>query len=68
MAQSPAVDWKDQTLATLARMALVKRRLRALGAGARSTGYHSPVFTLIFDQLRSRWLTRRYRRWQWAQQ
>ncbi len=68
VAQSPGVNWKDQTMAALARMALVKRQLRALGAGAKSSGNPSPLFTLIYDQMRARWLTRRYRRWHLARQ
>ncbi len=67
LAQSPAVDWKDQTLAALARMALVKRQLRAVGAGTRAASRPSPLFTLVYDQIRTRWLTKRYRRWQLAQ-
>jgi 2,4-dienoyl-CoA reductase-like NADH-dependent reductase (Old Yellow Enzyme family) len=63
-AQSPDVTWKNQTMAALARMALVKRRLRALGAGVATSSGYSAVFTLILDQLRTRKLTRRYRRWQ----
>ena len=66
VAHSPAVEWKDQTMAALARMALVKRQLRALGAGGRSAGRPSAFFTLVYDLMRSRWLTRRYRRWQLA--
>lgn len=67
VAHNPSVDWKDQTLAALARMALIKRRLRGLGAGAHAKGEHSAIWTLVYDQLRTYWLTRRYRRWQLAQ-
>ncbi|WP_211444050.1 NADH:flavin oxidoreductase/NADH oxidase family protein [Collimonas humicola] len=65
-AQSPQVDWKDQVMAALARMALVKRRLRLLGASRSTSGNHSPLLSLIVDQLRTRRLTRRYRRWSQA--
>ncbi len=69
VASTPTVDWKDKAMAGLAHMALVKRRLRALGAGARgAAGQHSPLFTLVYDLMRSYWLTRRYRRWQLARQ
>lgn len=65
-AHSPQIDWKDQVIAALARMALVKRRLRLLGASGSVGGKHSPLLTLIIDQLRTRRLTRRYRRWSQA--
>ena len=69
VAAAPTVEWKDKTLAGVARMALVKRQLRALGArgvgssGPTVTGQYSPLLSLIIDQMRQRWLTRRYRRW-----
>jgi 2,4-dienoyl-CoA reductase-like NADH-dependent reductase (Old Yellow Enzyme family) len=57
------VTWKDKGLAGLATMALVKRRLRALGAGRGSPRRYSPLFTLVVDQLRTKRLVGRYRRW-----
>ena len=62
-AAMPAVDWKDKALVSLARMALVRRRLHALAAGAGALASYSPAFTLVLDQLRSARLTRRYRAW-----
>lgn len=59
----PAVDWKDKALVSLARMALVRRRLHALAGGAGALASYSPVFTLVTDQLRGARLTRRYRAW-----
>lgn len=60
-----SVGWKDQMMAALARMALVKRRLRALGTGraGRNAAAYSAAFTLVIDQLRTRKLTQRYRQW-----
>ena len=58
-----AIGWRDKVVVALARMALVKRRLRALGAGVAEAGRYSPAFTLLVDQLRSKRLTKRYRRW-----
>ena len=66
VAHSPQINWKDQVIAALARMALVKRRLRLLGANGSAGGKHSPLLTLVVDQLRTRRLTRRYRRWSQA--
>ncbi|MGQ6474058.1 hypothetical protein ACUNE3_13155 [Serratia sp. IR-2025] len=57
------VAWKNQMMAALARMALVKRRLRALGNGRTRSRRYSPLFTLITDQLRTKRMTRRYRKW-----
>lgn len=62
-AAMPAVDWKDKALVSLARMALVRRRLHALAAGAGALASYSPAFTLVLDQLRGARLTRRYRAW-----
>jgi 2,4-dienoyl-CoA reductase-like NADH-dependent reductase (Old Yellow Enzyme family) len=62
-AAMPAVDWKDKALVSLARMALVRRRLHALAGGAGALASYSPVFTLVIDQLRGARLTRRYRAW-----
>lgn len=58
-----AVGWKDKVLVALASMALVKRRLRLLGAGQTPGGSLSPLWTLLVDQLRTRRLTQRYRAW-----
>jgi hypothetical protein len=59
----PAVAWKDKALASLATMALVRRRLRALGRGSDGGVGYNPAFTLLTDQLRGAMLTRRYRAW-----
>jgi 2,4-dienoyl-CoA reductase-like NADH-dependent reductase (Old Yellow Enzyme family) len=62
-AAMPAVDWRDKVLVSLARMALVRRRLHALAGGGGALAAYSPVATLVLDQLRSLRLTRRYRSW-----
>jgi 2,4-dienoyl-CoA reductase-like NADH-dependent reductase (Old Yellow Enzyme family) len=59
----PSVKWKDKTMVAIATMALVKRRLRALGAGQSTTQRYSPLFTLITDQLLSGRMAKRYRAW-----
>ncbi|MQA20309.1 NADH:flavin oxidoreductase/NADH oxidase family protein [Rugamonas rivuli] len=59
----PAVTWKDKTMASVAAMALVKRRLRALGSGVQRSGSYSPLLTMLMGQLRMFYLTRRYRAW-----
>lgn len=62
-AAMPAFSWKDKAMASLAAMALVRRRLRALGRGRDAGVGYSPAFTLLLDQLRGAALTRRYRAW-----
>lgn len=57
------VKWKNKTMAALARMALITRRLRALGEGRTRASRYSPLFTLIVSQLRTKRITRRYREW-----
>ncbi|RZT04308.1 2,4-dienoyl-CoA reductase [Duganella sp. CF402] len=61
-AQAP-VNWKDKTLASIATMALVRRRLHTLGTGGGSGGALNPLWTLLGDQWRAKQLTRRYRKW-----
>jgi 2,4-dienoyl-CoA reductase-like NADH-dependent reductase (Old Yellow Enzyme family) len=63
VAAMPDVAWKDKALVSLARMALVRRRLHALAEGSGSLSAYSPVFTLVLDQLRGARLVRRYRSW-----
>lgn len=59
----PPVTWQDKGMQSLATMALVKRRVRALAAGPSVARRYSPLFSLIVDQLRTLRLTRRYRAW-----
>ncbi len=61
--QAPAT-WRDKTLAAVATMAMVKRRLRVLGAGRHAPlGGYAAVTSLVLDRLRMARLTRRYRAW-----
>ena len=39
---------------------LGKRSLRAVGAGASGSGNFSPLFTLVWDQVRTKSLTKRW--------
>jgi 2,4-dienoyl-CoA reductase-like NADH-dependent reductase (Old Yellow Enzyme family) len=59
----PPVEWNDKGPQSLATMALVKRRMRALAAGPSSARRYSPLFSLIVDQLRTLRLMQRYRAW-----
>ncbi|MDT3250441.1 NADH:flavin oxidoreductase/NADH oxidase family protein [Serratia sp. root2] len=57
------VEWKNKTMAALARMALITRRLQALGNGHSRSVRYSPLVSLIASQLRTKRITRRYREW-----
>ena len=57
------VRWKDKAMAALASMAMVKRRLWALGAGRSKTRTYSPLVSTIMMLSRTRRLTLRYRQW-----
>lgn len=50
-------------MASLARMALVKRRMRALSDNRPRNVRYSPLFTLIVDQWRTRRILQRYHAW-----
>lgn len=65
-AETQPIVWKDKALTALASMALVKRRLRALGAGRSEPKAYSPLLSTIIDQLRTQRLTSRYRSWRAA--
>ena len=59
---APNVQIKDKTIAGLATMALVKRQIRRIGQGKGAKVNASAVFTLIYDQIRSLKLTKRYKK------
>lgn len=59
----PGVGWSNKTLASLAKMALVKLQLRRLGAGRAPKPGANPVFTLMAQQVRTARRTKRYRAW-----
>lgn len=62
-ALEPEVRIANKTIAALATMALVRRQLHRVGNGKRPLLHPNAIFTLVRDQLRGRWLTRRYLRW-----
>ncbi len=57
------VTWRSKAMASLARMALVKRRMRALSDNRPRSVRYSPLFTLIVDQWRTRRILQRYHAW-----
>ena len=56
----PNLKWKNKVLASLATMAIVRRQLQRLGDNRQAKKNHSPVYSLIKDQLRLAILTKRY--------
>ncbi|MGB0867747.1 MAG: NADH:flavin oxidoreductase/NADH oxidase family protein [Granulosicoccaceae bacterium] len=61
-ASLPTVSWKDKTLSALAMMAIAKRQLQRMGKGKSPKANLSPAFSLIADQLRSKKLTKLYKK------
>jgi len=58
----PEIHWKDKTLKGLAVMAMTKRQFQRMGGGAQASTELSPLYSLMQDQVRSKWLTRAYRK------
>lgn len=59
----PQVNWKNQTFAALAVMAVTKVQLKRLAQGKSPKANVSPFFSLIGDQIETNKRTKRYRRW-----
>ncbi|WP_148877082.1 NADH:flavin oxidoreductase/NADH oxidase family protein [Serratia marcescens] len=57
------VKWRDKTLALLARMALIKRRMHALSRDRTRNVRYSPLGSLLIDRWRTRRTLRRYHAW-----
>jgi len=57
------VKWRDKTLALLARMALIKRRMHALSRDRTRNVRYSPLWSLLIDRWRTRRTLRRYHAW-----
>ena len=55
-----SVNWKDKTMKSLAIQAIVRRQLYRLGKGQQPKQNASPLFSVIFDELRMKKLTKRY--------
>lgn len=59
----PTIKFKDKMLASLAHMAVIQRQLQRMGDGQRPLADASAIFSVIRDQLRNKFLARRYRSW-----
>lgn len=63
----PKVGLKDKVIAALATMSIIRRQLHRMGDGRAPLADANAVFTLVRDQVRAKWFTRRYRSWIQAQ-
>lgn len=61
--QQAIPPWKDKALVAAATIALTRRQLQRMGRGANPALGESPLWALLSDRVRLKWLTRRYRRW-----
>ncbi|MFN3214279.1 MAG: NADH:flavin oxidoreductase/NADH oxidase family protein [Henriciella sp.] len=59
----PSVSWKNKTLAGVATSAIARRRLVQLANGKQTKRSLSPLVSLIWDRMRIKKLTKRYRLW-----
>ena len=59
----PTVNWKNKVLAALAVMAVTKYQLGRLAQGQSPRPTVNPVLALVLDRVKTRFRTRRYRRW-----
>ncbi len=55
--------WKDKALVAAATIALTRRQLQRMGRGANPKLGEAPLWALLSDRVRLKWLTRRYHRW-----
>ena len=60
---APKVGLKDKMLAAMATMSIVRRQLQRVGDGSLPLRDANVIYTLLRDQLRAKWFTRRYRNW-----
>lgn len=58
----PELGWKDKTLKAMAVMAITKRQFQRMGKGTSASTDLSPFYSLLQDQIRTRWLTHRYKK------
>ncbi|MES2319164.1 MAG: NADH:flavin oxidoreductase/NADH oxidase family protein [Pseudomonadota bacterium] len=63
VAELPAVAWKNKTMAALATMAVVKHQLQRVSMGKLPAPQVSPLKAFALGQLKSFFLSRKYRAW-----
>ncbi|SCZ51898.1 MULTISPECIES: NADH:flavin oxidoreductase/NADH oxidase family protein [unclassified Pseudomonas] len=61
--QLPPITWKNEAIAALANMAVVKYQLRKLSRAKKTDPSVSPLRALVLQQLAMAFRTRQYRRW-----
>lgn len=58
----PEIKWKNQNLAALAQMSIVKQQFVRLGQGKRPASAPSPLLSLVRDQIKQAKLKKKYRK------
>lgn len=61
--QLPSANWKDKAMASAASIAQTVRQLHRMGRGADPIRNPSPLWSLLCDRVRRKFLIRRLRRW-----
>lgn len=59
----PKVEWKNKVLGSLAVMAVTKSQLTRMANGKTINAKLSPFWALVRSQIKTKMLTKRYRRW-----
>nr|BDT27752.1 NADH:flavin oxidoreductase/NADH oxidase family protein [Bacteriovorax sp. HI3] len=59
----PVIKFKDKTLAGFAGLITIQRQLHRLGDGKKPLTNPSPIFSIIRDQVRTKILSNRYKKW-----
>lgn len=62
-AHMPSANWKDKELVSAALIAQTVRQLHRMGRGADPIRNPSPLWSLLGDRVRRKFLLRRFRRW-----
>lgn len=66
--QPVILSWRNKALAASAASAVIKRQLELLSLGKSTQPNVNPVYSLIKSQVRTKFMTRHYRKWVGSQQ
>lgn len=59
----PNIKIKDKMIAGFAHLLVIQLQLHRMGIGKAPLAHVNPIFTIIRDQIRTRYLSRRYKMW-----
>jgi len=59
----PIIKFKDKTLAGFAGLITIQRQLHRIGDGKKPLVNPNPIFSIIRDQVRTKLLSKRYKKW-----